>query len=28
MYRATGHGQRVLDAWTMVARTFAQEPGR
>jgi DNA-binding PadR family transcriptional regulator len=28
MYHATGHGRRVLDAWTMVARTFAQEPGR
>jgi PadR family transcriptional regulator len=28
MYRATGHGQRVLDAWTAVARVLAMEPGR
>ena len=28
MYHATGHGRRVLDAWTMVARTLAPEPGR
>jgi PadR family transcriptional regulator, regulatory protein PadR len=28
MYRATGYGRRVLDAWTAVARTFALEPGR
>ena len=28
MYRATGYGRRVLDAWNAVARTFALEPGR
>jgi PadR family transcriptional regulator, regulatory protein PadR len=28
MYHATGHGRRVLDAWTMFARTFSLEPGR
>jgi DNA-binding PadR family transcriptional regulator len=28
MYHATGHGRRVLDAWNLVARTFAPEPGR
>ena len=28
MYRATAHGRRVLEAWTMVARTLALEPGR
>jgi PadR family transcriptional regulator PadR len=28
MYRPTGHGRRVLDAWTSVARVLAMEPGR
>ena len=28
MYHATGHGRRVLDAWTLMARAFAPEPGR
>ena len=28
MYRATAHGRRVLEAWTVVARTLAPEPGR
>jgi DNA-binding PadR family transcriptional regulator len=28
MYHATAHGRRVLDAWTLVARTFAPEAGR
>ena len=28
MYHATGHGRRVLDAWNLVARTLAPEPGR
>jgi DNA-binding PadR family transcriptional regulator len=28
MYHATGHGRRVLDAWTLVARALAPEPGR
>jgi PadR family transcriptional regulator len=28
MYHATAFGRRVLDAWTMVARTFSLEPGR
>ena len=28
MYHPTGHGRRVLDAWALVARTLAPEPGR
>jgi DNA-binding PadR family transcriptional regulator len=28
MYHATGHGRRVLDAWNLMARTLAPEPGR
>ena len=28
MYRATGHGRRVLDAWTMVARALSMVPER
>ena len=28
MYRATGHGRRVFDAWTTIARTFSMEPAR
>jgi DNA-binding PadR family transcriptional regulator len=28
MYRVTGLGRRVFDAWTMVARAFSMEPGR
>jgi PadR family transcriptional regulator, regulatory protein PadR len=28
MYHATAYGRRVLDAWTTMARAFAQEPGR
>ena len=28
MYRATAYGRRVIDAWTVVARTLAPEPGR
>jgi len=28
MYHATAYGRRVLDAWTIMARAFAQEPGR
>jgi DNA-binding PadR family transcriptional regulator len=28
MYRATGFGRRVFDAWTMVARALSLEPGR
>jgi len=28
MYHATGHGRRVLDAWTLMARALAPEPGR
>jgi DNA-binding PadR family transcriptional regulator len=28
MYRATAHGQRVLEAWTTVARVLSLEPGR
>ena len=28
MYRATAHGRRVLEAWTVVARTLAPEPGQ
>jgi DNA-binding PadR family transcriptional regulator len=28
MYHATGHGRRVLDAWSVMARTLALEPGR
>jgi PadR family transcriptional regulator, regulatory protein PadR len=28
MYHATGHGRRVLDAWNLVARALALEPGR
>ena len=26
MYHSTGHGRRVLDAWTMMARVLAAEP--
>ena len=28
MYHATGYGRRVLDAWSVMARTLALEPGR
>jgi DNA-binding PadR family transcriptional regulator len=28
MYHATGHGRRVLDAWSVMARTLALEPGQ
>jgi PadR family transcriptional regulator PadR len=28
MYRATGLGRRVFDAWTTIARAFALEAGR
>ena len=28
MYHATAYGRRVLDAWTLVTRTLALEPGR
>jgi DNA-binding PadR family transcriptional regulator len=28
MYRASGYGQRVLEAWSVVARTLSLEPGR
>jgi PadR family transcriptional regulator, regulatory protein PadR len=27
MYHVTAHGRRVLDAWTIVARTLAMEAG-
>ena len=28
MYHATGYGRRVLEAWSVMARTLALEPGQ